>query len=241
MKLSKLIIYTCLFIFLFSPTKAQVFLPYMSPGIRLGYVFGEGFTWSSEITFGVWNDSSVWFTSVALGYQHIPKNPSSFSYIALQGGFIFFGLSYGGAFYKDEGVSQQGRRLSSFVGLGVGFLSYERLQFSSLDVSYQTIGLWGKLPIIDYGEMLGGITAVCFAAGTQVTMADGSSKSIEDIQVSDRVMSYNLETGVTEPDEVLELHSTTNNNMMRMEFADGTVIHSTFDHPYYVKNKGGVR
>ncbi len=69
-------------------------------------------------------------------------------------------------------------------------------------------------------------------------MADGSLKRIEDIQIGDRVLSYNLETRETEPDEVLELYSTANNNMMRMEFSDGAVIHSTVDHPYYVKNKG---
>jgi len=86
----------------------------------------------------------------------------------------------------------------------------------------------------DYGAMV----ATCFAEGTEITMADGSFKSIEDIQVGDRVLSYNPEAGKTESDEVLELYSTTNNNMMKMKFSDGTVIHSTFDHPYYVKDKG---
>ena len=79
---------------------------------------------------------------------------------------------------------------------------------------------------------------ICFAEGTEITMADGSLKNIEEIGVGDSVLSYNFETRNTEPDEVMELHSTANSNMMKMEFSDGTVIHSTFDHPYYVKNKG---
>lgn len=81
-------------------------------------------------------------------------------------------------------------------------------------------------------------SAACFAEGTEITMADGSMKNIEDIVVGDGVLSYNFETRETESDEVLELHAPTNNNMMKMEFSDETVIHSTFDHPYYVKNKG---
>ena len=91
--------------------------------------------------------------------------------------------------------------------------------------------------ILHYGELYG-VLGTCFAEGTEITMADGSLKRIEDIHVGDRILSYNLETRETEPDEVLELYSPANDNMMRMEFSDGTVIHSTFDHPYYVKNKG---
>ena len=66
-------------------------------------------------------------------------------------------------------------------------------------------------------------------------MADGSLKNIEDIEVGDSILSYNLETASTQADEVLELHSPINNNMIRMAFSDGTVILSTFDHPYYVR------
>jgi len=32
----------------------------------------------------------------------------------------------------------------------------------------------------------------CFAAGTKITMADGLYKNIEDVQIGDRVMSYNI-------------------------------------------------
>lgn len=85
---------------------------------------------------------------------------------------------------------------------------------------------------------IGPLMATCFSAGTKILLADGSSKNIESLEVGDRVLGYNLDTGQTEADEVLELYSTANNNMMRMEFSDGTVIHSTFDHPYYVKSKG---
>lgn len=105
-------------------------------------------------------------------------------------------------------------------------------------MKYLLVGEVPTLLSLFFVLSLGSLTATCFAEGTEITMADGSLKSIEDIQVGDKVLSYNLETRETEADEVLELYSPTNNNMMRMEFSDGTVIHSTFDHPYYVKNKG---
>lgn len=86
-------------------------------------------------------------------------------------------------------------------------------------------------------DMLSNI-GTCFAEGTEITMADGSSKRVEDIEIGDMIMGYNFETQKIEPDEVLELYSTANDNMMEMKFSDGTVIRSTFDHPYYVKDKG---
>jgi hypothetical protein len=80
--------------------------------------------------------------------------------------------------------------------------------------------------------------ATCFAPGTDIMMANGSQKNIEAIEVGDIVLSYNLETMYSEPDEVLELYSPMNDNMMEMRFSDRTIIHSTFDHPYFVKEKG---
>jgi len=108
----------------------------------------------------------------------------------------------------------------------------QRLKYSLCGPASCSVGV-AFILLVGFGP-----SATCFAEGTEITMADGSFKSIEDIQVGERVLSYNLEAGKTEPDEVLELYSPTNNNMMHMEFSDGTVVHSTFDHPYYVKDKG---
>ena len=92
--------------------------------------------------------------------------------------------------------------------------------------------------IIWYFNIISQLAGTCFSAGTKVLLADGSSKNIESLEVSAQVLTCNLDTGQTEADEVLELYTPANDNMMRMEFSDGTVIRSTFDHPYYVKNKG---
>ncbi|MBI4424825.1 MAG: hypothetical protein HY554_13925, partial [Elusimicrobia bacterium] len=44
-------------------------------------------------------------------------------------------------------------------------------------------------PQPDYGDM------DCFASGTQITMADGGKKNVEDLQVGDAVRSYDAKTG----------------------------------------------
>jgi hypothetical protein len=42
----------------------------------------------------------------------------------------------------------------------------------------------------------------CFLAGTPVTMADGSSKPIEQVRAGDWVMSFDQKTGETKPGRV---------------------------------------
>ncbi|MED4784873.1 polymorphic toxin-type HINT domain-containing protein [Brevibacillus choshinensis] len=75
-----------------------------------------------------------------------------------------------------------------------------------------------------------------FTAGTKV-LTDEGEKNIEDIEVGDKVLSKNEETGevaykkVTatfnhETDEIYSIH------------VGGQTIESTFNHPFYVKDKG---
>ena len=46
----------------------------------------------------------------------------------------------------------------------------------------------------------------CFLAGTQITMADGTTKPIEEIAVGDVVLAYDKATGEMKPDPVKRLH-----------------------------------
>ena len=46
----------------------------------------------------------------------------------------------------------------------------------------------------------------CFLAGTQITMADGSTKAIETIQVGDLVLAYDQANGQLKPDKVVGVH-----------------------------------
>ncbi len=73
----------------------------------------------------------------------------------------------------------------------------------------------------------------CFAAGTPVTMADGTTKSIEDVNIGDFVLSYNLDTGKLEPSEVLDLQQPIREGLYTVTFENGKELSVTNDHPLY--------
>jgi hypothetical protein len=76
----------------------------------------------------------------------------------------------------------------------------------------------------------------CFAAGTPITMGDGSEKAIEDVQVGDFVMTYNEETGKTESSEVFELQQPIREGLYVVTFENGKILEVTNDHPLFTDN-----
>jgi hypothetical protein len=75
----------------------------------------------------------------------------------------------------------------------------------------------------------------CFPTGTKITMVDGTYKNIEDIQIGDRILSYNIKsncfTSWTVKMEVSPYHPVweINNGLIRM----------TDDHPLRIKKSDG--
>ncbi|HKQ59749.1 MAG TPA: Hint domain-containing protein [Candidatus Polarisedimenticolaceae bacterium] len=52
----------------------------------------------------------------------------------------------------------------------------------------------------------GGGNGGCFLAGTQITLADGSTKPIETVVPGDRVLAYDEATGELKPDTIRKVH-----------------------------------
>lgn len=81
----------------------------------------------------------------------------------------------------------------------------------------------------------------CLLGDILVTMADGSTKQIKDIQIGDKVLSLNLETGeqvtrtVIFSDAALAKHAA---SWDEWEFEDGTVIKTAHRHEFYNVEKG---
>jgi hypothetical protein len=75
----------------------------------------------------------------------------------------------------------------------------------------------------------------CLLAGTEVTMADGSTKNIEDIQVGDRVMSFDFDTGRTVAARVSDTlaHQTEGDRTLVI---DGS-IRASVNHVFYANGK----
>ena len=76
----------------------------------------------------------------------------------------------------------------------------------------------------------------CFTAGTKV-LTDEGEKNIEDIEVGDKVLSKDEETGEVAYKEVTATFNHETDEIYQIHVG-GQTIESTFNHPFYVKDKG---
>ncbi|MEU9012759.1 polymorphic toxin-type HINT domain-containing protein [Streptomyces sp. NPDC048479] len=84
-------------------------------------------------------------------------------------------------------------------------------------------------------------TGNCFLAGTDVLMADGSTKNIEDIKVGEKVIATDPETGQTKAQEVTATFVTEGKKNLvdlKIETKDGIdSLTATEGHPFWVASK----
>lgn len=80
-----------------------------------------------------------------------------------------------------------------------------------------------------------GIDVHCLAKGTGITMANDTSKPIEDLQIGDKIKSYNLNTNQIEADIIKSLAKPIHKNLVTIYFSDGSQIQCTKDHPFLSK------
>ena len=81
-------------------------------------------------------------------------------------------------------------------------------------------------------------TMKCFVAGTMILTAEGLY-AIENIKKGDMVIATDPETGLTAPKVVLETYIRKTSHLVHLTVCGETIV-STFDHPYFVKDKGFV-
>ena len=88
-----------------------------------------------------------------------------------------------------------------------------------------------------FGVVYGG--EICFIAGTKITMADGSLKNIEDIQVGEIIASYNFDSNAIVNKCVLKTFANPpSTGLVEITFSNDVKNINTTDHRYYVKDKG---
>jgi YD repeat-containing protein len=78
----------------------------------------------------------------------------------------------------------------------------------------------------------------CFVAGTDITMADGTTKAIENVAVGEKVFTYNIAKQLVETGVVQEVTVTEHTELVTIAFDNHTSNTNTPDHPYFVKSKG---
>jgi hypothetical protein len=81
-----------------------------------------------------------------------------------------------------------------------------------------------------------GLDVHCFAAGTQITMADNSTKRIEQITKYDWVMTFDNSTNKLIKTQVSELIQARHSNLLKLKFSDREII-TTDDHPFWTADK----
>lgn len=118
---------------------------------------------------------------------------------------------------------------------------------TSLDekaLALASLAPWGKLiklekvgSLVKKGEKILG-DCNCFTAGTKVQTDEGE-KNIEDIEVGDKVLSKNEETGEQAYKEVTHLYRNDKEIIYELTIGD-QVIETTDNHPFWVEGKGWV-
>ncbi len=75
----------------------------------------------------------------------------------------------------------------------------------------------------------------CVATGTLVTMADGTQKPIENVNVGDMVLTWSFERGTAEvaPVAIKWYHGTDNWRVLTLRFSDGTEIRTIAEHGFF--------
>jgi hypothetical protein len=77
----------------------------------------------------------------------------------------------------------------------------------------------------------------CFAQGTKIMMADGTTKNIEDIEIFDEILSYDIEKGKFSSWRVFNVEYP---NRPVYNINNG-LLYVTEDHPMYIKKPDGNR
>lgn len=80
-----------------------------------------------------------------------------------------------------------------------------------------------------------GLDVHCLAPGTKIAMADGTFKNIEDIELSDQVLSFD-KAGKSIAATVEETANAKHCNLVTYTFDNGTTLTATTDHPLHTTN-----
>jgi len=83
-----------------------------------------------------------------------------------------------------------------------------------------------------------GLDVHCFAKGTQIQMADKSTRNIEDLKVGDQITYLDFATQEFKATTIEKLESVVHHSLVSYHFESGLTITSTQDHPYKIFNKG---
>ena len=137
--------------------------------------------------------------------------------------------------------------VGAFIGSSAAFgtAAFTAALNSNSIKDFNAKGNWETVLVIAGGVLLGGAygygisnKAVCFVAGTEISVEDGH-KPIEEISVGDMVYSQDVETGEVGFKKVAQVFVRETNSLIYLS-VNGDEIITTPKHPFYVPQKGWV-
>ncbi|MFC4131754.1 LamG-like jellyroll fold domain-containing protein [Hamadaea flava] len=135
------------------------------------------------------------------------------------------------------GARVGGRMLAGFAG---GAVSDTATQLATTGrVDWTGVAISGGIgAVTGAAGGRGGSSCHSFQPGTQVVMADGSTKAIKDVKVGDKVLATDPATGKTVAREVTRLHRNTDSDLADVTLQDVrtgalSTLHTTQHHPFW--------
>jgi len=78
----------------------------------------------------------------------------------------------------------------------------------------------------------------CFVGDTEITLSDGTLKTIDEIFAGDSILTYNTETSEYGEGIVTHIESPIKDDIIDFILSNGTLIQVTTEHPFWVLDKG---
>jgi len=212
--------------------------------------------------YGYWPFASNWYNAWSPGY--VPEPPAQDLSDALPAGAS--AATYWDLSVEPAGVAANSAVDAVFAQLGSDFsdaafadladamprpaggLAHMETeaaysQFAAeLYGDYDDLGLVFADPTTGLGEESENLYQACFAAGTLVLLADGTTKRIEDILPGELVLAASDRDpeGRIEAKPVVEIYHNKPRRILELE-VDGQVIRTTENHPIYARSRGWVK
>jgi intein/homing endonuclease len=201
----------------------------------------EGISWESYTT----TDLSGSFSSGSIVVETI--NSRGYGYYLINGSIKVPAVPHtihgGGKFFCKTGDTWSWKQ-STDISVGDYFLNNDGSELeitSKTDVlSDETFYGLNVEDIDTYFQsniLVHNIPPFCFVAGTPITMADGTTKAIELIEVNDEIKNYDFDTKEIKVGKVLSIDTPTHADIIEISFGNKKTK-NTFDHPYWVVEKG---
>ena len=136
--------------------------------------------------------------------------------------------SFIGSLFDGDGAGQAAKNALTDGAIAAGIGAVGKFAVAGVN-SLRRSGKFAKI-----------LKNVCFVAGTAILMADGASKDIEDVQVGDRVATYDQQSRQTTVGTVSRVFVSDADGVYELTFEDGDKVEATAEHPFFVLDRGWV-